>query len=104
MILTLIRFEWLSVQMKPALMILALLRPLIFFNNKARSSLLSRSQAIHGGRMYRLQNRQKLTTAYLVMPMVMSVLAMVQAEQMLPMVGMNWTPHMGQRMVTSRGR
>ena len=70
-------------------MILALLSPLIFLSKRESSSLLSRSQAIHGGRMYLLQNRQKLTMAYLVMPMVMSVLAMVQAEQTLPMVGMN---------------
>ena len=90
--------------MNPALIILALLSPLIFFSNKARRSLLSLAQAIHGGLMYLLQNRQKLTIAYLVIPMLMSVLAMVQAEHMLPMEGMNCTPHIGQRMVTSRGR
>lgn len=88
-ILTLILFEWLSVQIKPALMILALLSPFIFFNNNASNSLLSLSQAIHGGLIYLWQNLQKLTTAYFVMPMVMSVLAIVQAGQTLPMVGMN---------------
>jgi hypothetical protein len=41
--------------------------------------------------------------AYLVIPIVISVLAMVQAGHTLPMVGINCTPHMGHKMVTSLG-
>lgn len=52
--------------------------------------------------MYRWQKRQKLTMASLVMPTVMSVLLSAHAEQMLPRVGKNCMPHIGQRIVTSR--
>ena len=102
-ILTLILFEWLYVHMNPALIILALLSPLIFFNNNANNSLLSLSHAIHGGLIYLWQNRQKLTIAYFVIPIVMSVLAMVHAGHTLPIVGRNWTPHIGHNMVTYLG-
>ena len=38
---------------------------------------------------------------YLVMPIVTSALAIVQASQMFPMEGKNCMPHIGQRIVTS---
>jgi hypothetical protein len=53
--------------------------------------------------MYLWQNLQKLTMAYLVIPIVISVLAIVQAGQTLPIVGINWTPHIGHKMVTYFG-
>jgi len=98
--LTLILLEWGSVQTNPAFRILVLFKPLIFLRSKERSSLLSLSQATQGGLMYRWQNLQKLTIPYLVIPMVMSALAMVQASQMFPIEGKNCMPHMGHRIVT----
>jgi len=88
--------------MKPALIIFALFRPFIFLRRRERRSLLSLSQKIHGGRMYLWQNLQKLTMPSLVIPTVISVLAMAHASQILPIDGRNCMPHMGQRMVTSR--
>ena len=38
---------------------------------------------------------------YLVIPIVMSALAIVQASQMFPIEGKNCMPHIGHRMVTS---
>ena len=87
--------------MKPALSILALLSPLIFLSRMARSYLLSLWQTIHGGLMYLLQNLQKLIIPSLVIPRVISDLAIEHASQILPMEGRNWMPHMGHRMVTS---
>lgn len=60
-------------------MIFALFKPFIFFNKIARSYLLSRSHATQGGLMYLLQNLQKLMTASLVIPIVISVLANIHA-------------------------
>lgn len=75
--------------MKPALRILARPSPRIFLSRSESSSLESLEQAIQGGRMYRVQNLQKLTIASLVIPRVRSALARVQEEQMLPIVGEN---------------
>lgn len=73
--------------MKPALMILALLSPLIFFNRIAKSYLLSLSQETQGGRLYLWQKRQKLMMPSFVMPMVMSVLANIHASHTLDSFG-----------------
>ena len=88
---------------KPSVDNFCFVETLDFFNNNANNSLLSLSHAIHGGLIYLWQNRQKLTIAYFVIPIVMSVLAMVHAGHTLPIVGRNWTPHIGHNMVTYLG-
>lgn len=100
-ILTFILFECSSVQMKPALMSFTLFNPFIFFNKIESSYLLSLSQATQGGLIYLWQKRQKLIIAYLVMPIVMSVLASMHASQTLDSLGWNWIPHIGHKILAS---
>jgi hypothetical protein len=92
------RFEWGSVQMKPALINFTLLRPLIFLRQIASNYLLSLSHSTQGGRRYRRQNRQKVNTDYLVIPIVTSVFEIVQFGQMLLRVGVNLRPQVGHKM------
>lgn len=87
-------YEWGSVQINEASIILSLFRRGSFRRHRANKCLLSGAATTHefGGESHRSQSRHMCSVASRCMPSVTSVLSLMQSKQKAPAA---WVPSMG---------